>query len=307
MNNYRIYRKSTYTEGGNSSLSQNSLLAIGILDFGTVDALETEITWYRQNMNYDLHVITRMDYGNISRLQEKYPDVTFIGFSSITFSGEMINAFAAECKTNYFLIVRTDGDLVRFDGAKLFSMMEKKEHPAMICGALANSRREIVPCVRAPGLKKEHIFTDSSFPNMKDDTKVDTLYPVMELGLYDRALFQRLRGFDEQIHSEYWQALDWGVRCWLFGYPIYLTQALLFQFPDQLSIIEDLSETEGFERCVTKALCIRQVNGKNAIHRISANLDKDVLKGEVRTRMLWLVKQDYPHLLSTWIGSESGS
>lgn len=298
MDNYRIFRSSHY------SVNSNPLLAIGILDCASRDRLEEVVSWFVGNMDYDLHVITRFDGNKIAELQEKYPTVTFIAFSSMAFSGDMVNSFASECKSNYFLIIRSDLDLIRFDGDKLFSMMEKKEHPAMVCAVLANSRKEIVPCVRRPLYEGGKLSVGCQFPNMKDDTKMDTLYPVMALGLYDRALFQRLRGYDEMIHSEYWQVLDWGIRCWLFGYPLYLTQALLFQFPNQLSLIEDLTVTEGYDRCITKALSIHQNGGKNVVSKPPYGYDKEVLRDEVKTRMLWLVKQDYPHLVSTWVGTE---
>jgi len=306
VNNYRIYHNKQDFESRIRSLHDNPLLAVGLLDVGTPEQLERSLAWYVENLDYDIHVMTREDHVNINEIQERYPSVTFIVFTSRGFSGEKINAFASECKTNYFLIVRSDGDLIRFDGEKLFAMMEKQEHPAMVVPVLANSAKEIVPCVRIPKLKDGRIDHDCAFPNMLDDTKVDTLYPLVGLGLYDRALFQRLRGFDEQIHSEYWQALDWGIRCWEFGYPLYVCQTLLLQFPDRLSIIEDLTEMEGYRRCCTKALGVKQdISGKNTARKPRQDFDKDAFRNEVKTRLLWLVKQDYAHLVSCWVSNEA--
>ncbi|MFA6844224.1 MAG: hypothetical protein WCR02_00705 [Sphaerochaetaceae bacterium] len=304
LNNYRIYRSRQDLEQRIRTLHDNPLLAVGLLDVSTAKRLEETLSWYVQNLGYAIHVITQNDKVDIHLMQEKFPSVTFILFTSEAFSGEKINVFANECKTNYFLVVRTDCDLIRFDGLKLFALLDRKDHPSMVCPVLANSAREIVPCVRIPKLEKQSILCGCSFPNMLDDTKVDTLYPVMGLGLYDRALFQRLRGYDEQIHSEYWQVLDWGIRCWLLGYPLYLTQALLVQFPTRLSLIEDLTEVEGYKRCCTKALTVVQVNGKNVARKIKKDYDRDAMRQEVKSRLLWLQKQDYRHLVSFWVESE---
>jgi hypothetical protein len=306
VNDYRIYHNKQDLENRIRSLHDNPQLAVGLLDVGSHEQLEHALAWYVENLNYDIHVLTGDDQLNVRQLQETYPSVSFIVFSSRGFSGEKINAFALECKTNYFLIVRSDAELIRFDGERLFSTMERKEHPAMVAPVLANSEREIVPCVRIPKLKEGRLDRECAFPNMADDAKADTLYPLMELGLYDRALFQRLRGYDEQIHSEYWQALDWGIRCWELGHPIYMSRTLLVQFPDRLSVIEDLSEVGGYQRCCTKALGIRQnVGGKNSARRPARDYDRESFKGEVKTRLVWLVKQDYAHVVSGWMKGET--
>lgn len=306
VNDYRIYQSKQDVGSRIRSLHDNPLLAVGLLDVGSSEQLESALSWYVANLDYDIHVLTMDDQRDIKTLQETFPSVSFIVFTSRGFSGEKINAFASLCKTNSFLIVRSDAELIRFDGEKLFAMMEAKEHPAMVVPVLANSQKEIIPTVRIPTLVDGRLSHGCDFPNMLDDTKVDTLYPVMGMGLYDRALFQRLRGFDEAIHSEYWQALDWGIRCWELGHPLYLTQTLLIQFPDRLSVIEDITEMEGYRRCCTKALgVVQDLRGKNTVRKPKTDYDKDAFRDEVKTRLVWLVKQDYTHLVTCWAGGET--
>ena len=86
---------------------------------------------------------------------------------------------------------------------------------------------------------------DSDFPLLDEARAVRTLYPVMGLGLYDRAVFQRLRGFDEKIESDYYQLVDWGIRSALIGHRVLASSALLMQFIDRESVIEDRSERAG--------------------------------------------------------------
>ncbi|MDD3902090.1 MAG: hypothetical protein WC136_07135 [Sphaerochaeta sp.] len=300
LNNYRIYRRKQDLGSRINQLHSTEQLAVGILDTGTKEQLVENLDWFVQNMNYALHVVTQEDRIDILAMQEAYKEVTFLVFTTMTFNGEKINAVANECHTNYFLIVRSDLLLVRFDGPQLLSRMGQAEHPAALAVVLANANKEIIPCVRAPHISERELDPLSAFPNMQNDNPLLTLYPVMGLGLYDRALFQRLRGYDEQILSEYWQALDWGIRCYLFGYKVEITQSLLMQFPDRESVVEDRSECEGFKRCYTKALSVNQINGKNIVHRYKGYVDKQVLSEEVKKRMLWLQKTDFTRLCKEW-------
>jgi hypothetical protein len=300
MTNYRIYRRIQDLGTRINQLHSTEQLAIGILDTGSREQLQETLDWYTREMNCCLHVVTQEDRIDVAEMQGKYPDVTFLVFASPTFSGERINAIANECHTNYFLIVRSDLLLVRFDGTSLFSLMAKSDHPAAIAAVIANKNREVVPCVRAPNLEGRQIVPRSGFPSMEEGAVADTLYPVMCLGLYDRALFQRLRGYDEQIHSEYWQALDWGIRCHLYGYSIRIAPTLMVQFPERESVIEDRTEAEGSLRCYTKALSVIQVKGRNMARKVKGCYDKTVFKEEVKKRMVWLQKTDYQTLCQRW-------
>lgn len=302
LNNYRIYRRKQDVLSRVTRLHNTEQLAIGILDTGSLEQLVNTLDWYGEQMNYSLHVVTQEGRLDIPVLQEQYKEVTFLVFLEHTFTGEKINAVANECRTNYFLVVRSDALLVRFDGQLLFDLMAQPEHPAAIASVLANVYRELIPSRRFPRLVGKELDPGSEFPESDPMVVRQTLYPLMCLGLYDRALFQRLRGFDEQIRSEYWQALDWGLRCYLLGYTVGITSSLLMQFTDRESIIEDRSETEGFERCYTKALSVHQINGKNVARKNVLYLNREVYQTEVKRRLLWLQKQDFTMLCQHWGG-----
>jgi hypothetical protein len=301
LNNYKIYRRRQDLDTRINQLHCTEQMAVGILDTGTSLQLKETLDWFVQEMNCCLHVVTQEDRIDIKSMQAAYSGVTFLVFSAMTFVGERINAVANECHTNFFLIVRSDQLLIRFDGSKLLSLMGKSDHPAAIAAVVANGNREVVPCVRSPFLNGRKIEPGSYFPNLADDGCLKTLYPTMGIGFYDRALFQRLRGFDEQIHSEYFQALDWGIRCYLYGYSIQITQALMVQFPHRESVIEDRTEAEGYLRCYTKALSVTQIKGRNIAHKYKGFLDKEVYKDEVKKRMIWLQKTDFPTLCKDWV------
>ena len=129
------------------------------------------------------------------------------------------------------------------------------------------------------------------------------LYPVMALGLYDRALFQRLRGYDEEILGEYYQMLDFGIRVHLFGYTILTSSDFAVRFPAKHSLIEDRSSCEGMNRCYTRALSIHRIAGKNIVEKWKPYVDKKLLREEVKSKQIILQKTDFFTLVKEW-GSE---
>jgi len=294
--NYRIYS----ARDAHSSYGVDQL-AIALIDSGSAEELLGSIELYQRSMpRVPLFVITQDGRFDFPRLQELYRHISLIVFSGNIYIGEKANAVASVCNTNYFLLLRSDTVVVTFEYDRLLNLMSRSNHPVVASAILANAYREIVPCLRTPTPFEKILDPGSSFPSMDPDKPDHTLYPVMGLGFYDRALFQRLRGYDEQIHSEYFQLMDLGLRSYLFGYRITLSPDLLIQFPNRESIIEDRSERTGFERCYTKNLSIRRVKGKNKVRKPPVNYDRSSYREEVKERYQWLQKIDYDGLVSTW-------
>ena len=185
-----------------SSLYRQEQLAIGILDLSTRKDLESTLKWYTENMSAHIYVMTtseRMEDGDI---QDAFQDVNFIVFKNASTTGAYINAFADECYASYFLVVRTDSSLIAFEGEKLMAAMAQKNHPAIITPVMISSSCEVLPTLRAPYINGRQVDPMSFTPSIDTDEEEPNLYPVMEIGLYDRALFQRLRSYDTLI-SEY--------------------------------------------------------------------------------------------------------
>ncbi len=268
--------------------------AVAILDHGTDEQLCEAIEWYRAHLNHALFVVTEGEAAT-----ERYPEVSFIVFTTWATLGEKINAVANECMANYFLITRSDLYLVRFDGRRLFARGISRIAWASV---VANSHKEIVPSLRMPQMEGEHIEAGSDFPALDEERTVRTLYPLLGLALYDRAVFQRLRGFDERIESDYYQLLDWGLRAALMGHRVLSSSALLMQFIERESVIEDRSRKSGYLRCYTKALSYRKRrDGTIALKKPKrAFFERSVWKGEVKERLRWQVKEDFASLVASW-------
>ena len=300
MSSYRMVFRKQDLGFRISSLYKQKQFAVGILDFGGREELEKCITWYLQNMNLSLHVLTTEYRMEEYAIQSKYPEVTFIVFQNETTTGEFINAMADECYTDYFLIVRSDMELIAFDGAALLSIMSGREHPAVICPVMLSSEAEVMPTLRAPYLRGKEVDPQSFLPDIESGKEQRTLYPVLQSGLYDRALFQRLRGYDIEIISEYYQSIDFGTRAWLFGYSVKLTKDLAVQFPGRVSIIEDRSECPGMNRFYTKALSIKRIAGKSFVSKWKPYVDREVLSNEIKKKQINLQKTDFFTLIDKW-------
>ena len=300
MSSYRIVFSRQDLGYRISTLYRQQQFSIGILDFGSKEDLLATLDWYLDNMNLSIHVLTtefKMDRYDI---QDSYPEVTFIVFKNDTTTGEYINAMADECYTDYFLIVRSDMEIIAFESKPLLEVMKSKDHPVAISPVMLSSSGEIMPTLRAPYIRGKEVDPQSFQPDIESDSCQPTLYPVLCLGLDDRALLQRLRGYDVDILGEYYQSLDLGVRSWLFGYKMFTTRNLAVRFPNRVSVIEDRSECSGMDRFYTKALSIKRVSGKNMVSKWKPYVDKKVLSEEVKKKQVNLQKTDFFTLIEKW-------
>ena len=248
-----------------NQLHREEFLAVGIMDTGTVEDLFATLDWFVGNFNYCLHVVSQSERFPVDEMQARYPDVTFIVFPKAPSLAERVNALADVCMTTYFLTMRSDTNLMNFDWKPIEAKMKAEDHPAMICPWIFNKSNEEIPTLRAPHMRGKEVEPLSFMPSAKCH---ENLYPFLGIGLYDRALFQRLRGYDEEISGAYWQTLDFGVRCWLYGYPVYTMSDIAVLFYSKQFLIEDRSEQQGFERFYSKALSVHQIRDATSSERV---------------------------------------
>lgn len=282
-----------------NQLHREEFLAVGIMDTGTPEDLVDTLDWFVGNFNYCIHVVSQNDRFNVDEMQNKYPDVTFIIFPKAPSLAERVNALADVCMTTYFLTMRSDTNLMNFDWKPLEAKMKEDEHPAMICPWIFNKSNEKIPTIRAPHLQGREVSPLSFMPTAPC---LENLYPFLGIGLYDRALFQRLRGYDEEISGAYWQTLDFGVRCWLYGYPIYTMSDIAVLFYAKQFLIEDRTEQQGFERFYSKALAVHQIKGRAYIRK-GPKMSSRFINEEVKPRIK-SYRTDFTALCEHWKNPE---
>ena len=299
---YQLYSRKQDIRKFISELHREEFLAIGILDNSNLEDLRETTAWYVKNFNHNIHVIT--DNGRFSpeQIQNSFPDVNFIFFDKTPSLAESLNALANECKTTYFFVTGADSELVSFDWNGILKQMQSDEHPAALCPLMFNRSRELIPTVRAPHLNHGEVEPMSFMPGHKPSPN---LYPFLGLGIYDRALFQRLRGYDEEIGGDYYQAMDFGTRCWLYGYPLYTVEYIAMYFFSKQFLIEDRSEKEGVARFYSKALAVHKKGGKTVIKK-PVRFDRRFFRTEVRPRLA-LYKSDYETICTLWKAPEDAN
>lgn len=300
MSDYKVIHRKQDLEMKISSLYHQAQLAIGLIDCSSKDDLISSLDWFTSNMNFCLHLITTQEREEEMNLSDRYPDVTFILFKNTSTTGEYINALSDECYTTYFLVLRTDTILIEYQGQELMRIMSDKNRPAIIAPVMLSSQLEVIPTLRAPHLSGKDFDPLSFTPTVSEVREEENLYPLMGLGLYDRALFQRLRVYDSQITGEFFQMADFGIRCYLLGYSIITTRNIVIQFPQKLSIVEDRSPCEGMNRFYTKAMSIRRIAGKNMVEKWKPYVDKSLLNEEIKKKQIILQKTDFFTLMDNW-------
>ncbi len=296
MQNYSVFSAKQDMGLKLSHMHKEELLAVGIMDTGTKEELEETVRWYSENFNHGLHVITYSERLSQNSIQSNFPGVTFIVFDQAPTLAQRINALANECMTTYFYLTRTDIQTAAFDWNTISSKFAGEDHIAVLAPLVFNKDQELTPSVRAPQFEGKKLDVLSFIPSRKDDAD---LYPFLGLGVYDRALFQRLRGYDEDIKGAYYQTLDFGTRCWLYGYSIYSVNYMAIIFPKKQYLIEDRSDCPGVERFYTKALTVTLAKNGKAKVRKAYRTDKRVLNNEVKPRLA-LYKTDFPTLCAFW-------
>ena len=277
----------------------NEKFTIGILDVSTSQVLENSINWYLDNMNISIYVVTTNERLTANKLSTNYPNVTFICFSHVTSVGNMVNALSSVCFSTYFFAVSSEAELIRFEGSPLLDCIEKDHNLIMITPVFVNASGEIAESVNKPGFEDNLITTESHVFNL-DDENAKNLFPFFGIGLYKRALFQRIKGYDELITSPYYQMLEFGIRCHLLSYNI-LTHSLLacsFRYKDHLE--HDKTKDNGIKRCYTKALCVKRVNDKNTTVKCKKNFDRKLYKEEIKKLQVKVQKTDFATLIKEW-------
>lgn len=238
QNSYHVYRSRQDIGSRIRYLHSEVRLSIALIDMGGRDALIDAIEYYHTQKSWPVTVFLSDSRDALAELRMQFPLVTFIHFPQPASTGAMINVMANECYATYFLVTRSDLRISLLDEEAVFNLFEREMNPAVLTPYVRDRFDELIPTVEVPRLERN--FVDP-LPFIPSGEKNTTLYPFMGLGIYERALFQRLRGYDEAISGEYWQFLDFGMRCWLYGYSILSASVFQLSFPYRQFIIENRS------------------------------------------------------------------
>lgn len=293
---YRVFTGKGEINQVMNLLHKEETLTVGIMDTGNEKDLIETMMWYNLNFNHGLHVITTRERFKSLSLDTKFTDIVYIVFDTMPSLGQRANAMSEVCSSSYFFLTRSDVDLVDFNWDELLKKITSHDRPVVLAPLVFNKNKELVPTVRIPHFNKKEIDPAGCNPATVD---TETLYPFLGLGLYDKTLFRKLRGYDTEIESAFWQCLDFGTRCWLYGYSIKTVNDVAIIFYSKQFMIEDRSDAQGVDRFYTKALGVRLINGRIKPRR-GYRTNHRVLVSEVKPKV-GLYKTDFETLSNNWV------
>lgn len=149
---------------------------------------------------------------DIEALARDLPDVRFLLIKGPTTEGERINIGIAEARAPLVLCFWSD--------MRLASMSRETAEAVEKSGAVCtipvsrSSRQQAIPAWQSPVWRKRRLSVAFRIPRRDGELN---LFPFDFCGIYNTERFMRSGGYDPSITNPYWQKLDFGFRCFLWG------------------------------------------------------------------------------------------
>ena len=138
--------------------------------------------------------------------------------------------------------------------------LEQSSHACTV-PLMQTDHGDIVPSLHLP------VFTRSRFravPWKSVQDGASSLYPFDYLGVYRKETFLSFGGFDEAMHNPYWQKLDFGYRCYLWGDDIVCRTSFQVSYLGEM-VPEDSTPDAGYKLFFLKNLAVRIKKGQGLL------------------------------------------
>ncbi len=185
-------------------------------------------------------------------LAHDFPDVRFLLFKGSGTIGERVNIGITEARSPSVLVLWSDTRLTELPAG----VQRGFEDSGVICWVplARNIRSEAIPSWQSPQWKRRKLSLAFRVPQR---TVEPTLYPFDYCGLYNREKFSQSGGYDPAIANPYWQKLDFGLRCFLWGERIRGNRDIALTYTGSPPE-EDTTPDEGYKRFWLKNLAVRR-------------------------------------------------
>lgn len=196
----------------------------------------------------------------LESLSIEFPNIKFLTPAEEISTGEMINLGISEVSSEYVLVIWNDVRLMQsYSFDTLLKNMRKNDY---ICAAplLIDYNDKLLPTQLVPSLEDQN-FTTEQFSCISNFTK--TLYMFDFIGIYDRAKFIEVGGFDYTIKNNYWQNLDFGFRSNMWGNDIVIANDFKIKYATDTPI-ENISADSSYMTFYLKNLAL--TCGNDGIH-----------------------------------------
>jgi hypothetical protein len=182
-------------------------------------------------------------------LSRQFPGVHFLVLQQEASPGERINLGIEEARSEFVLVFWSDQDPLE-EGLRAV-----RRDPEALCLApqLRGSGGELLPFIQVPVLIRGRLKLVPWKP-VRDG--LPTLFPFDYCGLYHRERFLRTGGYDSWMGNPYWQKLDFGLRCFLWGERLICRRELELRYScDPCS--EESSADESYKLFYLKNVAVR--------------------------------------------------
>ncbi len=189
----------------------------------------------------------------MENLASKFENVKFLTVSDQISIGERINIAAKVCSGSHILVFWNDMDLqIRSQADRIFNLALEGDFLCRV-PLLLNTNNETIPIRFAPAFthKKWEIYPLTAVRN-----KMPTLYPYDFCGIYNKQKFLLTGGYDKKYTNPYWQKLDFGLRCALWGETIETVTTVKLRYTTELPR-ENTTRDADYSRFFLKNLAIK--------------------------------------------------
>ncbi len=145
-------------------------------------------------------------------LCREFPNLRLMIVDSLLSTGQKINLAMREARENMVFVVKSSQRLLPFLES---SMQELIERRSLCTVPLHKSPSgDLLPIVHVPLEHKNQLTIVNHLPSRDI---LPSLYPYDYVGLYDREKFLSMGGYDTSYHNPYWQKVEFGYRCRMWG------------------------------------------------------------------------------------------
>ncbi|MBN1241784.1 MAG: hypothetical protein JXA15_03655 [Spirochaetales bacterium] len=159
----------------------------------------------------------------LEALVSRFPSTRFAVVPAGLTPGERANIGFREARMPWVLLLWNDQKLAA--GGLSSRFVDRIEERAWLCATPWYRARdgETLPAIGAPALEGSALRVLSLEPR-EDGEKA--LFPLDYAGVYSKARFEALGGFDREYSRPWWQLVEFGFRAWLRGELLGSAQAL---------------------------------------------------------------------------------
>ncbi len=162
---------------------------------------------------------------DIEPLSRQFPEIRFLLLQGNASEGERINLGIEEARSELVLVMWSDMQI------SSTSLMVRDSGVLCSVPLLMNHKSETIPSIQIPALIKGKLRL---IPREPTEEGMDTILPFDFCGIYSKAKYRLIGGFNRLISNSYWQKLDFGFRAFLWGERIVFNPGLKLNYSVEL-------------------------------------------------------------------------